>query len=778
MNKTETIKKLKRELCTGCGVCQTECPVKAIQMRENEEGFVYPVLDEDLCVHCGRCAGKCPQLKTEEKRPDGQKCYAVMAENQIRRESSSGGAFFLLAEYVLEKGGVVWGAAWRQLEAVHICIESKEMLRRLQKSKYIQSNTKDCFQRIKEQVKERYVLFSGCPCQVAGLRSLIGEGEQERLLTVDIICHGVPSYKALQSYLKEIQKKEDFLKAAENALEIDFRNKDVYGWSTTFQAKSEGTEKEIYRESYEKSNWWEAYRTGLMYRESCYRCRYASKDREGDFTIGDFWGIGEYKKELSDGYGTSLLLLNSVRGREAWQEILKKYAGQIKKFEEVPYEVGERKNSNLKYPSPRNRGRSYFYKKLEERGFEEVLKMAEEKEQGHKDVGILGYWFATNYGSVVTYYALAKAVERLGYSVELIDQPEKEKDAEGLDVFSRRFLEGRVAISESVKWSELERINEMCDTFLVGSDQIWTPGAIRHMGYFFFLKMISDAKKKIAYAPSFGQAEFKALPETKRMVSFLLKKFDAISVREADGVRICRETFHVNAQRVLDPVFLIDKQDYDEIAKNSMACRKQAYLVAYILDPTEDKRKAVTSLSEKLQLPAVILLDGRFNTFEKNREKMNMEGIVENVGVEDWVYYIKHAAYMITDSHHGLAMGIIYHKQLVCYGNPGRGQSRFLSLLSLLEMKDRLVESAQEMQKKQLWKTKTDYGMVDYILAREREASENWLRSALEKDRRKYPSDYEMAVAVMQKEFKKQIMELQKRIVQLEEEVRNGKSQE
>lgn len=769
-----TIRTLNKNKCTGCGACEETCPVNAIKFVKNDEGFYYPSISESKCVKCGKCYLLCAQINYKTQNIEGQSCLAVMADNAIRQESSSGGVFTLFADYILKKGGVVCGAAWNGIKVEHIIIDKVEDLYKLKKSKYIQSRSNQIYSKVKKMLDEkRTVFFTGCPCQVAALKHFLRKKYND-LFTADIICHGVPSEDALYYYIRE---KSDF----ENAqiVEVDFRDKSKYKWSTTFLLKKE--DGSVYREGYDESNWWKAYRTGLLYRESCYKCAYANMNREGDITIGDFWGVGQYDQELNDYNGTSLLFLNTQKAKTLWEELNISEKDNILRVKNVPENIAIKNNGNLSYPSPRNGERNYFYKFMKENGFDNALKKVEKRAYEKKDVGILGYWYATNYGSVLTYFALAKIIERLGYSVMLIDEPEKEKDAEGLDVFSRQFLEGKVDISRSVKWNELDSINEMCNIFMIGSDQVWTPGAIRHMGYFFFLKTISDTKKKIAYAPSFGQSTFKALPETIKTVQFYLNKFDAISVREEDGVKICSEIFNIKAERVVDPVFLIDKEDYDDIAQKSTLDIDMEYIIAYILDPTDDKRKALNILSENLKMPVIVMLDGRFNTFEKNKTKMkmNMDNIAENVDVYDWVYYIKHSKYMITDSHHGLAMGIIYNLQCICYANPGRGQSRFTSLLNILGISDRMIYSAKEIIEKELLSKSINYEQVNFNLRKEKYKSISWLNRALERKKTRGPSDYEMALKVAREEFEKELSNVREQISVLEKrfELQEGKNE-
>lgn len=369
--------------------------------------------------------------------------------------------------------------------------------------------------------------------------------------------------------------------------------------------------------------------------------------------------------------------------------------------------------------------------------------------KGKADVGILGYWYATNYGSVITYYALYKIIENLGYTAMLIDRPEKEKDAEPLTVFSREFLNKYCNISISPKWKDLEQINDLCDSFIVGSDQVWTRDAIRLMGYYFFLSFITDDKKKIAYSCSFGQDKFEALPNTIRRVKYYLKKFDAISVRENSGVKILHETLGVDGQQVLDPIFLLSSSEYEKIATKAQQFEQGNYILSYILDPNEAKKQALLFVSKKVKLKLVNLLDGRYNTYEKNKAIMNLENTKCNVMMEDWVNYFMNADFVVTDSHHGLAMAIIFNKPFICINNPARGGTRFTSLLSMLNLEERLITPDQIMAD-HLYEP-IEYNRVNEILDEKREQALNWLKSALESEKQKMPSGYDILMEEIRK---------------------------
>lgn len=351
-------------------------------------------------------------------------------------------------------------------------------------------------------------------------------------------------------------------------------------------------------------------------------------------------------------------------------------------------------------------------------------------------IGITGWWFASNYGSVATYYALYRTIEDMGYRPFLIDCPIEKRNEGEPKVFSREFMESRLDISHIYKWEDIYKVNDECDTFMVGSDQVWTPGSIKTMrGYFFFLDFIKDEKKKLAYGISYGQDDFTCSDEVMDKCRYYVSKFDAVSVREDVGVKICKDNFGIDVQQVLDPVFLLNKKEYDKIAQESHKKHSEKYVLAYILDPTEDKNNLITSVVERLGLKLVIIPDGRTGTFEANERKINMPGLEKDISQEDWIYYIKNAEYVLTDSHHGAALAIIYKKPFICYANYSRGQSRFTSLFNKLNLMERMVFSASEVDEKNLLDKEIDYKEVHSILDKEKKIAIKWLSDALKKEK-------------------------------------------
>lgn len=357
--------------------------------------------------------------------------------------------------------------------------------------------------------------------------------------------------------------------------------------------------------------------------------------------------------------------------------------------------------------------------------------MINDKEKS--DVGLVGYWYATNYGSVITYYALSKAINELGYSTVIIDCPEKEKDPEGEDVFPRKFFKTHGKVSESVRWNELEKLNDVCDNFVIGSDQVWTANATRWMRYMFFLPFVKGERRKIAYAPSFGHNALELTPEEFEQVGACLKTFNKISVREDVGIDLIKKQFGLKADRVLDPVFLMDLHEYNSLAYESELNLPEEYLLVYLLDPTPDKEVAIKKVADEKGLKVQIILDGRKNTFEKNLAKLTIfkrEDVLANVDACDWVKAFEKATYVVTDSHHGLAMAIIYNKPFICYANHGRGYARFTSLLNVLGLLDRMVQKSDEINVKMI-NASENYAKVNKILKKEKDASLEWLKDAL-----------------------------------------------
>ena len=307
--------RVKSQDCCGCGACANKCPVKAISMRENEEGFLAPAIDENLCTDCGLCAKACPALNVRYENTTEPECYAAMAEDEIRMKSSSGGIFSLLAEHIIDKGGYICGAAFNKDWSVsHIIIDNKQDLAKLRGSKYVQSDIENCYRETKKLLDAgKEVLFSGCPCQIAGLYSFLGK-KYKQLITIDLVCHGTPSRKVWRKYLEE---NFDISKITK----IDFRDKSFFGWATTMNIyfKNKTTE---YHKDAQSDPYFKGFIPCLLSNKHCGKCFYTKLPRQGDISLADWWGIDNFQKGLNDNKGTSQILINSDKGKKLYSNII------------------------------------------------------------------------------------------------------------------------------------------------------------------------------------------------------------------------------------------------------------------------------------------------------------------------------------------------------------------------------------------------------------------------------------------------------------------------
>lgn len=351
----------------------------------------------------------------------------------------------------------------------------------------------------------------------------------------------------------------------------------------------------------------------------------------------------------------------------------------------------------------------------------------------HYDVGILGVWFGCNYGSIATYYALEKTIESFGKSVLMVHRPRlKAEDGRMKGRHSIRFAEEYYQISESYHVSDIGVLNDMCDSFVLGSDQIWNYGVTKIFGHSYFLDFAADSKRKIAYATSFGSGEFRAPRSYTKEAVRCMRRMDAISVREAEGVQICRDTFGVKATHVLDPVLMCEPDLLGELAEKSGRRETAPYIATYILDPTPVKREALLHVAGKFDKKLVNMLDGWLDKFTNNKKKLDLENTVENLQVEEWLCYFKHSDFVITDSFHGTCMAILFGKPFIAIGNPQRGTSRFESLLGSLGLKHRYVESPAQIMEDAELLLPIDYQEINQILNEQRQTSRRWLRQALD----------------------------------------------
>lgn len=303
------------DVCTGCSACYSICPTRAIEMQSDEEGFLRPCITFDKCIKCFRCESVCPVLEKSNVNMFQVEAFACYVnDSEIRRNSSSGGIFPILAKYVINKGGVVFGACFdNDFNVIHDFSENIEGCTNFYGSKYVQSQIKDSFIRCKQFLSEgRLVLFSGTPCQIGGLLSYL-EKPYDNLVCVDFICHGVPTPLLWKKYLKQISNGNVITK-------ITFRSKE-FGWKL-FSLKIDYYNSKYYEKTFTKDRYMQFFLADVCLRNSCYECNFKGLNRVSDITLADFWGIENVLPDYFDDLGTSLVIVNSEKGSHLFNKTL------------------------------------------------------------------------------------------------------------------------------------------------------------------------------------------------------------------------------------------------------------------------------------------------------------------------------------------------------------------------------------------------------------------------------------------------------------------------
>lgn len=351
-----------RERCTGCYACVSGCPQGAIVMVDDIDGFWYPRVDMEKCVCCEICYRACPlrHMKFVEDTPQAFACYST--DQAIRAQSSSGGLFTLLAEEVIHDGGVVFGAMFDDgLAVLHSYVESVAELGPLRGSKYVQSRIGVAYGQAKRFLDEgRKVLFSGTPCQVAGLRSYLAQ-DYGNLECVDVICHGVPSPKVWDRYVRYLESR-----VGAKLERVRFRCKDR-SWKSPSMSF-------VFRNDVEHSwtidgdPFMRSFLRNVCLRPSCHACCFKTPHGESDITLGDFWGVQDLLPDMDDDKGTSLLMINSDKGAEMLEGI------RIKTIlRPVDLDRAVSGNPSAMRSAPRNPNRSRFFKGLDQHSFDEQV---------------------------------------------------------------------------------------------------------------------------------------------------------------------------------------------------------------------------------------------------------------------------------------------------------------------------------------------------------------------------------------------------------------------
>ena len=339
--------------CCGCRSCEQSCPKKSITMEENNEGFIYPKINNESCINCGICLKKCP-IHNYQNNKNEPEVFAFKSKKASMMNSASGGACDLVSRKIIEFGGVVYGVAYdSEFNAKHIRVENDNDLIKLQSSKYVFADTNSSYSNVKKDLETgRKVLFTGTSCQVDGLLHYLNKG-YDNLYTISLICHGVPAPKLFRSYIAYKEKELN-----SKIVSYDFRSKDKNGWSLS--EKIVCNNGKTYYENLDFTSYGHDFLCGYNYRENCFNCKYCNTNRVGDWSVGDFWGINSAHPKFNDPNGVSVVLVTTNKGLELI-DCIKDDVDLLNST----VENAKISQENLKAPTARNPIRDSYYSRFE-----------------------------------------------------------------------------------------------------------------------------------------------------------------------------------------------------------------------------------------------------------------------------------------------------------------------------------------------------------------------------------------------------------------------------
>ncbi len=346
---------IKPELCTGCSSCKNVCPTRAISMERNCHAENIPVINKNKCIDCGKCITICHSIN-EVKKSDPMECLVAYSLNlEDKQHSASGGMASVISRKFIAEGGAVCGVVWNNdMEAVHELAYSEHDLIKFKGSKYVESQLGDVSEIIRTLKSSRPVLYIGTPCQVAAIKQLASKYE-DKLFTVDLICHGMPPIQYFKEHIADCGK---------NITDAKFRGEKDF-WLRLYE-----NEKCVY----EQFNWYDeyfsAFMENLIFRECCYSCKYATPERIGDFTLGDFWGLSEDSSLARYKGRKSLVLINTEKAKNLFDTVSSECEFETRSFDEA-----KKENRQLNHPSIPAEDRERFLENYEKYGFNRAVKM-------------------------------------------------------------------------------------------------------------------------------------------------------------------------------------------------------------------------------------------------------------------------------------------------------------------------------------------------------------------------------------------------------------------
>ncbi|MDR2971810.1 MAG: Coenzyme F420 hydrogenase/dehydrogenase, beta subunit C-terminal domain [Bacteroidales bacterium] len=729
--------------CTGCAACHSICSVNCVSMQKDAEGFLYPFIDKERCNKCEICEKKCPAIiQGSEKKPI--KVYAAKnPDEEIRNLSSSGGIFTLLAEYTISNAGVVFGAKFNEAwEVVHDYTETTEGLAAFRGSKYVQSDIGNAYKTAKDFLSVgRKVLFSGAPCQIAGLKAFL-QKNYDNLMTVDFVCHGVPSPLVWKKYLNEL------VGDIRHISDIRFRDKNT-GWKSynsvvCLLSNLDGNESQFI-ESFNVNTYMKGFLCDLYLRPSCHNCPTKSLKSGSDVTIADYWGIQNVLPKFDDDKGVSLVMVNTEKGKLVYDFL-------DKDDRETTYAEALVGNPIIESSVSIPAKRAVFFEKWQS---EPVISLINKltADISTMKIGVLNMQYSNhNYGAVLVAAALEYVLKQQGYNSEHINfimhrtiikkikilraicgirKYEVHEDDSKRGIFERFRKKWLTRTQKKIYHSE-QLFHEISDydAIIVGSDQVWRTSFLgKHIGTF-FLDFAKNNTKKISYAASFGLDNWELDRNDDRtlMAKTLLKQFKAISVREDSGVEICKNVFDVNAECVLDPVLLAGRTFFDKIIKKGRKRykMKEDYIVRYKLNDIQKAQflNSCDIIADSLALPVKDIYHKtiRFNKFSKKVYPK----------VSRLLFDVQNSSFVITDSFHIMCLAILFNKQFVVWNVEVSGLARLQSLLKKLDLLNRIIDDTSNPETlRKTFSSKIDFAKINDTLEKMRQTSLLFLIRAL-----------------------------------------------
>jgi len=674
-------KALEMDSCFGCGSCKQKCPFGAITMIRDEYGFLIPQIDDKKCTKCGLCKKSCPALNAKKvKNYEISEAYTVKAYNS--QNSASGGAFYQLAQKVLNNGGYIAGTIWNNEFLPEIILSNKYSdLERMCGSKYVNGGTGNSYNETLTKLNEGYtILYSGTPCQIAGLYSFLGQ-DYDNLITVEILCHGGGSPLAWSKYIEFAQTKY-------NKKIIDIKIQNAKGKFNIYFQDGSNIVEDINKEN----EYVPVYLEGKIKRLCCDVCPFMSRKRNADIIIGDVWAkwAAKYRKN-----GISLLIPNSEKGKNLFKDITWEFCNK--------FDINSQKNAplnkiNNNIPIQHPERKNFLDNLVKNKNYSEAIK--------NKKVGLFNFNYPRdNYGALLIAYAMETIVRKLGYepyTINYYKYVDMNYNPQGPTwKFREKYLN---LYGFYYNKGDLYPLNNIFNIFIFGSDIIWEQ--IRD--YVYFADWCIGKKKLIAYAASFRT---KSMPKKDEYKKMCMQRFDSVSVREISGIDICKKYANIDAQVCIDPTLLLSPENYQKIIDedNSEIPSKRyiGYYTFYKFSP----------YNVKTDLPL-------YDIFHDKNNKTRTFG--------QWLNMIKNAKCIITSSFHGVCFSVLYNVPFIYILKPQDDNERVYSLFKLLEIDEDCIVHSEEEITDDLINKNFDWSKINANRIKWRNSSIEWLREALE----------------------------------------------